>query len=223
MWRAHRASLAALLFLVVAPLQAAELAGVVRLLEKGRPVAGGDQDLDRAVVWFVPDGKAAPPKPQRERMVTVRKQFSPQVLVVPVGSTVEFPNQDPILHNVFSVSNENAFDLGLVGAGEGKAATFGAPGIVQVFCNVHHKMFAHVVVVESAHFALADAAGSFRLTGLPEGRGTLHYWHERGEPGSVALVLPRREPATIAIEITKPKLPPHRNKFGKSYSRSSYG
>jgi len=223
MWRAHRAALAALLCLAGAPLPAAELAGVVRLLDKGRPVAASEADLDRAVVWYVPEGKAASPKPRRARMLTVRKQFSPQVLVVPVGSTVEFPNQDPILHNVFSVSNENAFDLGLVGAGEGKSATFRAAGVVQVFCNVHHRMFAHVVVVDSAFFALADGDGGFRLGGLPDGRGTLHYWHERGEPGSVALTLPRREPAAVTIEVTKPRLPPHKNKFGKSYSRSRYG
>lgn len=223
MGRARSATLAALLVLAAAPLAATELAGKVRLTEKGRPVAAAEADLDRAVVWFVPEGKSAAPRAERARMVTVRKQFDPQVLVVPVGSTVDFPNQDPILHNVFSVSDENAFDLGLVGGGEGRSATFRSPGIVQVFCNVHHKMFAHVVVVESAFHALAGGDGGFRLAGLPEGRGTLHYWHERGELGAVALTLPRQAPLEIAIEVTKPRLPPHKNKLGKSYSRSGYG
>jgi len=223
MSKARTAALAALLVAAGAPLPAAELAGALRLVEKGRPVPAAEAGLERAVVWYVPEGKSAPARPQRARMLTVRKQFDPQVLVVPVGSTVDFPNQDPILHNVFSVSNENAFDLGLVGAGEGKSATFRAPGIVQVFCNVHHKMFAHVVVVDSPFHALAGGDGGFRLSGLPEGRGTLHFWHERGEPGSLGLSLPRQGALTVSIEVTKPRLPPHKNKFGKSYSRSGYG
>lgn len=223
MWRVRAVALAALLVAAGAPLPAAELAGAIRLVEKGRPVPNAGAALERAVVWFVPEDGLRPPRPERARMVTVGKQFDPQVLVVPVGSTVDFPNQDPILHNVFSVSGENAFDFGLVGAGAGKSATFRAPGIVQVFCNVHHRMFAHVVVVPSAHYGLADSRGLFRLDGLPSGRGTLHYWHERGEPGSIGLALPRRDVVEVAIEVTRPRLPPHKNKFGRSYSRAGYG
>ncbi len=223
MWRVRAAALAAVLVAAGAPVPAAELAGAIRLVEKGRPVATESAELDRAVVWFVPDDDVAPPHPQRARMVTVRKQFEPQVLVVAVGSTVDFPNQDPILHNVFSVSGRNAFDFGLVGAGGGKSVTFGAAGIVQVFCNVHHRMFAHVVVVESAFHGLAGKAGAFQLSGLPSGRGTLHFWHERGEPGSVRVALPRRDRVEVEIEVTRPRLPPHKNKFGRSYSRAGYG
>lgn len=71
--------------------------------------------------------------------------------MVPAGSTVRFPNQDSILHNVFSVSRANRFDLGLYRRGEGKSATFRQPGVVRVFCNVHHSMVAYVVVVETPH------------------------------------------------------------------------
>ncbi len=224
MWRAHAAAALALLAVAGgAPAAGAELGGTIRLIERGKPIGPAEAELDRGVVWFVPEARGGAPKPVRAEMVTKRKQFDPQVLVVPVGSTVAFPNQDPILHNVFSVSSGNGFDLGLVGAGEGKEATFRSPGIVQVFCNVHHKMFAHVVVVDTAHHGRADAAGAFRLAGLPTGRGTLHYWHERGDPGSLALTLPRAAPVEIAIEVTRPRLPPHKNKFGKPYSRRDYG
>ncbi len=222
---------AAGLLVCALPARGAELAGSVRLTEKGKATADASADPRRAVVWYEPEAKPAgageaadaPLRPVVAEMLTVKKQFSPQVLVVPVGSTVRFPNQDPILHNVFSVSGGNAFDLGLVGAGKGKEAVFRAAGVVRVFCNVHHAMFGHVVVVATPHFAQPGADGAFRLTGLPPGRGTLRFWHERGEVQSRPVTLPAAAPVELAIEITQPRVPPHKNKFGKSYSGGSYG
>jgi len=197
--------------------------GTVELVQDGR--AARDRSLDRthSVIWYEPAGNARPPRPTTVEMLTIRKQFAPQVLVVPVGSTVRFPNRDAILHNVFSVSGKNSFDLGLVGQGEGKEAVFRESGIVRVFCNVHHSMFAHVVVVPTAYFAIADASGRFGLSGLPAGTGTLHYWHERGEVGSVRIRVPAAGDTKLAIEVTQPRIPKHRNKFGRSYSRGAYG
>ena len=151
------------------------------------------------------------------------KTFVPHVLAVPVGGEVEFPNVDPIFHNVFSVSGKNSFDLGLVGRGEGKEAVFHEAGIVRVFCNVHHGMFAHVVVVPSSHYAVPDAQGRFVLEGVPEGVGTLRYWQERGEPGSQRARVPAAGEVTLAIPVTQPRVPPHKNKFGRSYSGGAYG
>jgi plastocyanin len=198
------------------------LDGRLALLERGKPSRDRSVDLGRAVVWFEPDRKPRSAVPVVAEMLTVRKQFSPQLLVVPVGSTVRFPNQDPILHNAFSVSAGNRFDLGLVGAGTGKTATFKAAGIVQVFCNVHHGMFAHVVVVATPHYARPDAAGAFALEGLPAGAGTLHYWHERGAPASRRVTLPHREPVALELAASLPRVPPHRNKAGKSYAAGAY-
>jgi plastocyanin len=201
---------------------AAELRGRLVLTERGRPSRDPGVDLRQAAVWFVPDRAPARLAPIEVEMATVRKQFAPRLLVVPVGSTVRFPNQDPILHNVFSVSGGNDFDLGLVGAGSGKTATFRAPGIVQVFCNVHHAMFAHVVVVATPHYARPDETGAFTLAGLPAGAGTLHFWHERGEPGERRLKLPHGAPLALESAVTLPRVPRHKNKFGKSYRRGSY-
>ena len=198
------------------------LAGRIELTQDGRPATDRALDPSRAAVWFVPDAGGERPRPLQAAMTTVRKQFEPAVLVVPVGSTVRFPNQDPILHNVFSVSGRNSFDLGLVGAGQGKTATFREAGLVRVFCNVHHGMFAHVMVVESAHYAAPDGAGRFVLTGLPGGRGRLRFWHERGEVGETPVEVPRAGELVVRAEITRPKVPPHRNKFGKSYTRGTY-
>ncbi len=201
---------------------AAELAGRLELTEKGRPALGAGADLDRGVVWFEPARKGRQPAPVTAEMRTLRKQFQPQLLIVPVGSTVRFPNQDPILHNVFSVSGGNSFDLGLVGAGAGKEAVFREPGVVAVFCNVHHAMFAHVVVVDTPHFARIQGDGRFRLVNVPDGPGTLVYWHERGELARRAVSVPSA-PLELAVPITRPRLPPHKNKFGKSYDRGGYG
>jgi plastocyanin len=206
---------------VAAP--AVELAGRVVLTEKGRPTTDATLDLRRALVWFEPAGKPPPLAPLEAEMATVRKQFQPQVLAVPVGSTVRFPNLDPILHNVFSVSGANGFDLGLVGGGKGKSATFREAGVVRVFCNVHHAMFGYVVVVATPFYGAPDALGAFRLERLPAGPGRLTVWHERGEPQVRDVVLPAPGPIEARIEITLPRVPRHKNKFGKSYSGGGYG
>jgi len=198
------------------------LRGRLVLLEKGRPAGERGLDRSRAAVWFVPDRASGGPAPVAAEMATQKKQFTPQLLVVPVGSTVDFPNFDPIRHNAFSVSGGNTFDLGLVGAGERKTATFREPGLVRVFCNVHHAMFAHVLVVDTPHFVQPDRDGVFSLGGLPAGAGTLHFWHERAEAGARRVVVPAAGELEIELEVTQPRVPPHKNKFGKSYARGAY-
>jgi plastocyanin len=198
------------------------LSGRLVLVEKGRPAVERGLDRSRAAVWFEPARRTAAPAAVDAEMATLKKQFTPQLVVVPVGSRVGFPNRDPILHNVFSVSGKNSFDLGLVGAGQGKSFTFREPGLVRVFCNVHHGMFAHVLVVGTPHFAVADARGGFALAGLPPGPGTLHFWHERGEPASRKIVVPHPGELELELSLVLPRVPPHKNKFGKAYGRGAY-
>lgn len=195
---------------------AAELDGQVKLTRRGRPA----KEKASAVVYFVPE-EARPLEVPAEpfEIAMVDKQFSPQTLVVPVGSTVAFPNEDTILHNVFSVSGRNRFDLGLYRRGAGKTATFESPGVVRVFCNVHHAMVAYVVVAESPHVATTDSSGRFELADLPEGPGTLHVWHPRAEPWSQDVTLPRDSTLDIELVINKPLVPRHKNKDGKPYAR----
>jgi plastocyanin len=210
------ASLLAVASLATAlPVAAAELSGRVTLVE-GRKAAAG---ADAAVIWFVPDARRSPPAAGRFVMQTRNKRFEPRVLVVPVGSTVRFPNLDPILHNVFSVSGDNSFDLGLLGKGEGGATRFGEAGVVRVFCNVHQRMAAYVVVVDTPFHVSPDAAGRFRLTGLPAGPGQLVVWHERAEP-VVRRVDPAAGPLSLTLELTRPLVPLHNNKFGRPYERN---
>lgn len=215
--------LAAVTFLLVGLLHAnsapaEELTGRVVLEKRGKA-----QKLDRGsrvLVYFTPAQKRpfeAPPEPFE--IVTVGKQFAPGTLGVPVGSTVRFPNKDTILHNVFSVSGQNRFDLGLYRRGQSKEHTFEHPGVVRVFCNVHHDMVAHLVVVDTAHLTYADENGNFRFTDLPAGGGTLTAWYERSEPVSHEVRLPMSTPVALTLEVTKPKVPQHNDKNGRSYSR----
>lgn len=108
--------------------------------------------------------------------------FVPSALVVPVGTTVSFPNGDPFFHNVFSYSATARFDLGRYPRGEAKEVTFDKPGIVKVYCEVHEFMRAVIVVVENPFHAVADAGGRFRIQGMPEGTYTFVVWHPDLDP-----------------------------------------
>lgn len=202
---------------IALPTDAATLSGTVQVVDsRGRVQSGA---AGEAVIWFEPDRPEAEVEGRLEEMVTLRKQFYPRVLVVTRGSTVEFPNRDPILHNVFSVSGENRFDLGLMPRGEGGSHTFDEAGVVRVFCNVHHDMVAYVVVVDTPHHGSPTANGRFRLANVPDGPGTLHVWHERGQVRSMR-VDPSGPPVSLRVAATRPLVPPHLNKAGRPYSRS---
>lgn len=206
---------------LAAPAAAADLVGRVELTTHGgkRPARG--EDPRQAVVWFEPlrPAAAAPPAAGLE-VVTQGKEFVPRVLVVPVGSTVRFPNRDPILHNVFSVAQGNAFDLGLAGEGEGGTTTFRKPGVVRVFCNVHHSMVAYLLVLAAPFHTTPGEDGRFALRGVPSGPGRLTVWHERSEPRTVEVRVPAETPLELDLEISKPRIPPHLDKLGRRYGRS---
>lgn len=198
---------------------AADLRGNVELVnEKGQRATGARQ----TVIYFTPAQGAKAPTPPAEpfSIATVRKDFQPHVLPVPKGSRVAFPNEDVIIHNVFSVSGGNKFDLGLYRPGQSKEATFNEAGVARIFCNVHHSMAAYVVVLDTPYYTQADANGDFVLAGVPDGPGTLTIWHERrGEPVTMEVTVPAA-PVQARLELNRERVPKHKNKFGKRYSRS---
>jgi len=207
--------------LLALPARGEDLHGRIQLLAKGRKGPDKGSDVRQAVVWFEPAGPH-PVRPAGEpfEMVTRRKELVPRVLVIPRGSRVRFPNQDPILHNVFSVSSPNQFDLGLYREGPGKEKRFEEPGLVRVYCNVHHDMVAYVLVLDTPHWVSPSAAGDFVLTGLPKGAGKLTVWHEQGDPWTGTVELPQKTPVQVGLEIVRPLIPAHLNKQGQSYFRS---
>lgn len=192
------------------------LAGRIVLLKKGKPAS----ESARALIYFEPSTAVAHDPPEEPfEIVTLRKQFTPESMIVPVGSTVRFPNEDAILHNVFSVSGKNRFDVGLYRRGEGKEVTFEHPGLVRIFCNVHHSMVSYLMVVDTPYFTTSTAEGEFQLDDLPAGSGTLTVWHPRTEPWSRELSIPDNSNVKVPIEVTKPRVPKHQNKEGKPYAR----
>lgn len=214
-------SFAAALLLLSGTAWAEDLQGTVQLLARGGKGISLESDVSQAVVSFEPAGGAPPRRSDAPfEMVTRQKQFLPRVLVVPRGARVRFPNQDPILHNVFSVSPGNSFDLGLYRLGPGKEQKLDQPGLVRVFCNVHHAMVAYILVLNTPYYTQPGPDGRFNLTGLPKGPGKLTVWHEQTDPWTIDVKLP--QPGTVAarVEVVRPRIPPHLNKTGQSYFRS---
>ena len=185
------------------------------MLDKGdRPA----EDIGQAVVWLE-TGSPAPAPPVTVEIGTSDKAFAPHVLVIPVGSRVDFPNHDPFNHNVFSLSEENPFDLGLYGRGETPGVKFERAGIVRVYCNVHSQMSALVVVRDNPWYAQPSSDGSFTIEAVPPGRYTLHAWHERSPDISRDLTVPSAGVADLELQLDARgyKFKPHLNKFGRPY------
>lgn len=149
------------------------------------------------------------------------KTFVPHVLAVPAGSTVRFPNQDLIFHNVFTLSRPNPFDLGLYRNGDSKDRTFSTPALYRVFCNIHPQMAAVILVLPTSHIAEADASGNYRLD-LPPGRYRISGWSERAQEtanievtvGSTTVVA-----SDLVLDESKFVDAGHKNKFGQDYPK----
>lgn len=204
-----------------AAVAAEELRVHVQLLAKGGKGPARGSEVRQAIVYY--DPAVAPvvkPSPVPFVMTTRRKEFDPRILVVPRGSRVRFPNEDPILHNVFSVSSPNHFDLGLYKGSPGKEKRFDQPGIVRVYCNVHHDMVAYLLVLATPYHGAPDANGDLVLSGLPKGAGKLSVWHEQTELRTVDVDLPQKGALTLGLEVVRPLIPSHLNKSGESYFRA---
>jgi plastocyanin len=199
-----------------APEAANRIAGRIVILEKDNK---SSPDLGDAVLYL--EGSATPAtaaKPVTVDIAITEKVYAPHVVVVPVGSTVRFPNHDPFNHNVFSLSESNTFDLGLYGRGEAKSHTFERPGLVRIFCNVHPRMVAYVLVMANRLYAQPAQDGSFALENVPQGRHRLHVWHER-IPSEVVkdVTTGAAGELQIALNARGYRWQPHRNKFGRNY------
>src|SRR6202049_2356683 len=168
---------------------------------------------------------AAPPSPSANpRLVQKNKSFDPHILVVPVGSMVEFPNRDPFFYNVFSLCEGNRFDLGLYEAGTSRMVRFDRPGISYIFCNIHPEMSAVVITLTTHLYDVSNADGQLTLAGVPYGRYMLHVWSEGMSPENAQ---PLTREITIAENssslgpIRVPEVPglrmTHKNKYGREY------
>lgn len=138
--------------------------------------------ISGVVVYLVPVVRraAVPLAPLTAEMDQRDMRFVPQVIAITPGSTVHFPNSDPIMHNVFSPGQRTGgFDLGTYPQSERRSFTFREEGAHVILCHVHPEMVAYVVVIASAHRTVVDAAGRFRLEGVAPGTYRLRTWHRR--------------------------------------------
>jgi plastocyanin len=203
-------------FLSFFELDAAVVNGKVMFLTK----RGQKPVVNETLVWLDAAGRA-PKRPGSAFTMTTRsKAFLPHVLAVPAGSTVSFPNEDPISHNLFSLTPGNTFDLGLYRKGPGKTHKFEAPGAVNVYCNVHPNMSAVVHVMTTPYYGFTDANGDYSFD-VPAGKYRLTAWNEQG--GSTMSDIEVQADGKVAgatlltIDGRNARAAQHKNKFGQAY------
>jgi plastocyanin len=193
-------------------------------------------DQSNVAIWLVPlstAGQAPAPSESRPGEFVLHqrnKTFSPHLLVVPVGAAVNFPNHDPIFHNVFSLFEGKRFDLGLYEAGSSRTIRFDRAGVSYVFCNIHPEMGAVVIALRTPYFAISDRKGKILLNDVPAGRYILHLWQEAAPPEMLNAM--RREVTisaeasslgTIRLQLPRAQNVAHKNKYGQDYPKPPSG
>ncbi len=157
-------------------------------------------EFDRMVVLL--EGGATPSKPPVKAVLDQRDtRFDPEIVIVPTGSTVEFPNWDPVFHNVFSLSKTQPFDLGFYPKGQSRSVKFNHPGIVQVYCHIHASMYAAIIVTSSPWYAKPSADGSFSWDDVPAGHYRLSAWHKIAGLYRTEVDVPESGKAEVSIQI----------------------
>jgi plastocyanin len=195
-----------------------------------KPLSPRDSaDLSNIVIWLTPlgsEGAASSPPSGRPmpQIAQINKSFDPHVLVIQVGTPVQFPNKDPFLHNVFSLFDGKRFDLGFYEAGSSKVVHFDRAGVSFLFCNIHPEMSGAVVAVDTPYFSTSDRTGRVAIAGVPDGRYQLNVWYERSLPEDL-----KANSRTVTISDSTRTLEPvrvvenpnftleHKNKYGQDY------
>jgi plastocyanin len=221
--------------LLTAAAYGATVGGRVELTNpRGSPAR--QKNFTGVAVWLEPvNGPAPKPAAGTHTILQKGKRFTPHVSVVPVGTTVDWPNRDPIFHNAFSNFAGQPFDTGLYAPGSTYKVRFVRDGVVRVFCNIHSTMSAVIVVVKTPWYAVTDRDGSFRIDNVPPGEYVMKLWHERA-PEAGLKSLERRitvggEGAALpVVTISESRIPPppHKNKYGREYGpepdeKAAYG
>ena len=127
--------------------------------------------------------------------------FVPHVLPILAGSTVEFPNSDPVYHNVFSFSKTKTFDLGRYPTGHTKAVTFDKPGLVKVYCDMHSQMNAFILVLTNPYFTLSDEQGEYSIRDIPAGVYKVKAWFARLPEKTASVTIRAGETTTLDFEF----------------------
>jgi plastocyanin len=215
------------LFMAIAPARAQKtsLKARAELTRNGHRV----KDASKVVVWLTPVGASVDLRPQQvseiPKLVQKNKSFHPDLLVIPVGGKVEFPNHDPFFHNVFSLFEGKRFDLGLYESGTTRFVQFDKPGISFIFCNIHTEMSAVVITLTTPYYAISDSRGELSLPDVPPGRYQLQVFHSSVDPEALRALAREITVApgdstlgTFTLTESDMQLA-HKNKYGRDYDR----
>ena len=179
------------------------------------------EDLANVVVFLEALTAARKPAPTNTVIALEKRQFSPRVRVVTEGSKVEFPNQDPFNHNVFSKLN-GGFDTQSYGRGKTKDHTFREQGVYPLYCNVHPRMTAFVITLGTPYYTQAGNDGRFSIDGVPPGQYKLTVWHDRTSAIVKEITVPAQGVRNLREQLDARgyKYVQHKNKFGQVYAAS---
>ena len=177
------------------------------------------------VVWLTsthPVEKGVTPAPAR--LIQKDKSFLPHVVAVRVGTEIEFPNQDPFFHDVFSIYRGKPFDLGLYESGTSRKIKFSQPGVSYIFCNIHPEMSAAVVAVSTPYFAVTGADGNFQIPHVKPGHYKMEFWYELASDAELNSLTREldigSETAAIAMSLHSSDVAPqHLDKYGQEYTK----
>ena len=194
------------------------VSGQISILERDNETT---TDLGNAVIYLEPVSPAprAKQKEMRSQIALQARAFQPRVRVVPVGSKVDFPNQDTFNHNVFTNSALGEFDLGVYGKGKTKDAAFKRAGLYPIYCNIHARMTGYVLAVSTPYFTQPGIDGRFEIPSVPAGKYMMSVWHERAatQKKEVTVGASGLAGATFELDARGYKRVAHRNKFGQEY------
>jgi plastocyanin len=196
-------------------------------IELSRSLGSKAVDSSGAVVWLTPlgDPRSIPPAPHSgAQLLQKKKTFIPHMAVIQVGSAVDFPNEDPFFHNVFSLFEGRRFDLGLYEAGSTRSIVFNRPGISYIFCNIHPEMSAVVVTLATPYYGVSDQTGLVTISKVPPGSYDLELWHERVLPETLSnlrrrIVVSAASNSLGILHLTEQRnlSQLHKNKYGQDY------
>jgi plastocyanin len=190
----------------------------------------------KVVIWLTPLSSSIMSQaesalndlPHHFQLLQTHKHFEPHLLVIPVGSIVDFPNKDPFFHNVFSLFDGKRFDLGLYEAGGTRAIKFDRVGVSFLFCNIHPQMSGVVLTVNTPYYGISNAMGVVEISGVPQGKYRMEIWSERALPETLRK-LEREIPVTgkteslgfLVIKESEDILVGHKNKYGSDYPNTA--
>ncbi len=190
--------------------------GSVSVLKAGK--AKGD---NKGAIVYLENVPGTPPQPKDHAIIRQReKQFEPPLTVVVKGTTVDFPNEDKIFHNVFSVSRPARFDLGLYKSGTMKSVEMKRAGTVDVYCNIHPDMVAKVKVLENAYYTITGKDGAFKIENVPAGEYPIVAWLPSGDEAKGTVKVAAGGAAEVKLEVSEvSKKESHTRKDGTPYGR----